>query len=196
MRRAIIFLLLISSPCFAKHKPKPKPISFDHVGTVTYHAAHVKYLLEGRTDIFHDGEYECTPGDEHHAPDCRTFTDWNIVTRKEFTEISLDDGRRVILGGDETSWCTAERCQPTSKVLIANPSDLPELPKEIIDENPPHISPDVARVLNEARHKTDTPLTTPPAPFKDGGTVEFHYGFLDTGDLVVKPKESKSNEHR
>jgi hypothetical protein len=49
-------------------------------------------------------------------------------------------------------------------VLIANPSDLPELPKEVIDENPRGTSPNVARVLNEA--------LTPPVPFKGVGQAQ------------------------
>jgi hypothetical protein len=192
MRRAI-FVLLISSLAFAKHKPKPAPV-YDHVATMTYHAAHYKYLLEGRTDIFYDGDYECTPGDEHHAPTCATHFDWMIETQKEFKEINLDDGRRVIVGGDGTSWCTSERCTPTSNVWIANPSDLPEPPREVIDENPPGVSPEVARILNEAREKNRDPRLTPPAPFKDGGTFEFHYRLLEKGNIEVKPKENKTNE--
>jgi hypothetical protein len=194
MKWVIISVLLISSLAFAKHKPKPAPV-YDHVATMIYHAAQFKYLLEGRTDIFYDDEHECTPGDEHHAPTCRTHSDWTIETQKEFKEINLDDGRRVILDGDAMSWCTSERCTPTSNVWIANPSDLPDLPREIIDENPPGISPEVARILNEARHKNDDPRLTPPAPLKDGGTVEFHYRLLVKEDIEVKPREIKTNEH-
>jgi hypothetical protein len=36
-------------------------------------------LLRDSSKIYHVGDYECTPGDEHNAPDCRTIEEWAKV---------------------------------------------------------------------------------------------------------------------
>jgi hypothetical protein len=91
--RVLTVLLLLTASCFAKPK-------YDHIGKMIYHAAELKYLLEGRTDLYYDDNfygdrYICTPGDEHHAPDCRKDVDWYATVKPSWTEIVLDDGTKV-----------------------------------------------------------------------------------------------------
>jgi hypothetical protein len=78
VKRLAVFLLFCDLLCFARPK-------YDHTAKVTYRAEqkHLKYLLEGRDDLYYDDSYYgdnwiCTPGDEHHAPDCRKSQDWYV----------------------------------------------------------------------------------------------------------------------
>jgi hypothetical protein len=87
-------LLLVSTSAFPKKKPN---LVFDHVGKMTNHDPQMRYLLEGRTDLYEDDEYICTPGDEHHAPTCLTYVDWFVPEKTGYVEILLDDGSIMIV---------------------------------------------------------------------------------------------------
>jgi hypothetical protein len=167
----ILLLALLLVPSIALAKQKPKLADYNLVAKMTYHAPHVKDLREGRTDLFYDGDYTCTPGDEHHAPDCRTYDGWLLETQASFTDIFLADGRRIIIGGDGTSWCTAELCKQTSNVEILNKRDLPKIPPD------PSI--------------THSPMLEDMMPPKDGGTVEFRYRLLSSDEIEIMPRNLK-----
>lgn len=88
-----VILLLVSTNAFCKKKPKP----VEHIGQMTYHAETFHSLLEGRSDLFEDGDYVCLPGDEHHAPTCKTRADWIVTDAFGYVEIKLDDGSTVVV---------------------------------------------------------------------------------------------------
>lgn len=92
----LVILLLVSNSGFAKKKPKSQPV-YDHVGHIAYHPGTFHDLLEGRNDLFYDGDYTCTPGTEHYAPDCRKHTDWVVTEMIAYNEVSLDDGSILII---------------------------------------------------------------------------------------------------
>jgi hypothetical protein len=118
----LLLILLCDLLCFAKPK-------YDHTAKVTYRAEqkHLKYLLEGRDDLYYDDSYYgdswvCTPGDEHHAPDCRKSQDWYVyeIDRAASVKLVLDDGRSITFianheaGISGTGWlhpnCDPEPC--------------------------------------------------------------------------------------
>lgn len=68
---------------------------YNHVGKVEYHPPQTRDLLAGRTDLFYDGDYICTPGDEHHAPDCRK--NWWVIDAQGYKTITLDDGTQILV---------------------------------------------------------------------------------------------------
>ena len=88
-----VILLLVSINAFCKKKPKP----VEHIGRMTYHAEKFHSLLEGRADLFEDGDYVCLPGDEHHAPTCKTRADWIVTDAFGYIEIKLDDDSTVVV---------------------------------------------------------------------------------------------------
>jgi len=95
----LIVLLLAGSASLAKTK-------YDHIGKMVYHSPVVKNLLEGRTDLYYDDNfygdsYICTPGDEHHAPDCRKQIDWLLVVKESYVDVILDDGKTLIVNERE-----------------------------------------------------------------------------------------------
>jgi hypothetical protein len=79
---------------FAKKKPS---VSYDHTATMTYHDSKVRNLLDGRTDLYYVGEYTCTPGSEHFAPDCRLYRDWFHTDVVSYIEIALEDGETIVV---------------------------------------------------------------------------------------------------
>lgn len=133
--KLVVTLLLLSSLCFAKHKPK---VIYDHVAKITYHAPqkHLKDLLEGRTDLFYDSnfygdDYVCTPGDEHHSPDCRKRQDWyvGVVDQPASIALVLDDGRSIVLVADSfAGWkkmlCGPAPCDTGKPPSVANLDEL------------------------------------------------------------------------
>lgn len=89
----LILVALIASCAQAKKK-------YDHLGKVEYHPPQQRDLLAGRTDLFYDGDYICTPGDEHHAPDCRK--NWWVIDAEGYRKITLDDGTQFLVFDKET----------------------------------------------------------------------------------------------
>jgi hypothetical protein len=156
MKNALLLLLLTSllaiSPCFAKRKPK---LIYDHIGKLTYHAGHVKYIPEGRTDVYEVGEYTCLGGDEHHAPDCNKDENWYVWDKEPSYEVSLDDGRIITLG-----WLSGSVCD-----LPATTSNLCLL-----------ISP-----FPQKASLVGLSLSRVP---DDGAVAEFRYGLIDGGVVV------------
>lgn len=96
--RYVAFLLFVSLAfcqyTFAKKKP-----ANDHVGKAVYHELKLENQLAhyDPDKLYHVGDYICTPGTEHYAPDCRTSTDWFVKTQSPYAEITLDDGRKAIV---------------------------------------------------------------------------------------------------
>jgi len=82
--------------------PSAQADKYNHIGTLESHAPKMKDLIEGRTDLYYAGEYICTPGSEHYAPDCRKITDWFVKTRDGYTTFTLDDGT-VLVNTDSDS---------------------------------------------------------------------------------------------
>jgi len=89
----LVFLLLLTSPASARKKP---PLSY-HEATVAYHGPRMRNLLEGRADLFYDGDYVCTPGSEHYAPDCRKTVDWWVTESESYAEVVLEDHTILIV---------------------------------------------------------------------------------------------------
>jgi hypothetical protein len=65
-----------------------------HKGRVVYVWGTMRDLTAGRTDLYHSGEYTCTPGTEHYAPDCRKAQGW-FVREGERIDATLEDGTVV-----------------------------------------------------------------------------------------------------
>ena len=88
----VVFVLLVS-PASARKK---QPLSY-HEATVAYHGPRMRNLIEGRTDLYYSGDYVCTPGSEHYAPDCRKTTDWWITESESYAEVVLEDHTILIV---------------------------------------------------------------------------------------------------
>jgi hypothetical protein len=74
-----------------------------HKGRVVYVWGTMRDLTAGRTDLYHSGEYTCTPGTEHYAPDCRKAQGW-FVREGERIDATLEDGTVVAVDwGDATT---------------------------------------------------------------------------------------------
>ena len=88
-----IVILFLACACVSQgHAEK-----YDHSGTMEYQAGKVKNLIEGRTDLYYAGDYICTPGSEHYAPDCRKSTEWWVTEEESYTSVILDDGTTIIV---------------------------------------------------------------------------------------------------
>jgi hypothetical protein len=116
--------VLASSAGFAQQATTPTLYTpdakkYDHVGKMVYYPGKMKNLLEGRNDVYHAGDYDCLPGDEHNAPDCRKFTDWMVWEQKTKTAFTLEDGK--VLEEVETGACPYgdNFCQLASNWAIA-----------------------------------------------------------------------------
>jgi len=96
MKNGAVLLLtcLLCLPAFGRKKEK---LAFTHTGEVIAHAAVKVFALSHRDDLFYAGDYVCLPGDEHHAPDCRTYLDWSVIDKFAYTEIRLDDKSAIIV---------------------------------------------------------------------------------------------------
>lgn len=168
MKRLAVFLLFSDLLCFARPK-------YDHTAKVTYRAEqkHLKYLLEGRDDLYYDDSYYgdnwiCTPGDEHHAPDCRKSQDWYVyeVDRRGSVALVLDDGRSMTLVADPE---------------VANPNAgwlHPKCAPEPCDSKSP-------KIANIWHLFDDYYLGEKDAEF------EVSYRLLKTGEIEIKPKPRK-----
>lgn len=91
-------LLLLLWSVFASAKKKQQQPGYDHIGRIVYHVGQVRsirYSLEGRTDIYHSDEYECTPGTEHYSPTCKPHNEWYVPTGipdvPDTVDVFLDD---------------------------------------------------------------------------------------------------------
>jgi hypothetical protein len=92
--------VLVSSAAFAQQALTPTLYTpdakkYDHVGKMVYYPGKMKNLLEGRNDVYHAGDYDCLPGDEHNAPDCRKLIEWKVWEQKPKTVFTLEDGKTL-----------------------------------------------------------------------------------------------------
>lgn len=71
------------------------------MGRMAYFPAKVKNWLSGRNDVYHSGYYDCLPGDEHHARDCRKSDHWSTWEKPPKTIFVLEDGKTL----DEPESC-------------------------------------------------------------------------------------------
>jgi hypothetical protein len=91
-RGPVLILLLALLPVAPAAYARTK---YDRSGKVEYHPRQMRDLLAGRTDLFYDGDYVCTPGDEHHAPDCRK--NWWVIDAEGYRSVTLDDGTQILV---------------------------------------------------------------------------------------------------
>jgi len=162
-------LLLVSTSAFPKKKPK---LVFDHVGKMTNHGPKMRYLLEGRTDLYEDDEYICTPGDEHHAPTCRTYIDWFTVEKVGYVEILLDDGSIMIVSDSPSIEDRARepwKHDETTRVFHRT-VEYPEHPLHQLADD----------WENESLMYRPVPQTLP-----DGATRIFHYAIDGAGNIHI-----------
>jgi len=126
-------IISLASSALAKEK-------YDHTGTVVYtqHTYDVKmrYMLEGRTDVYYidahgttlsgredTDNWECVPGDEHHAPDCRTTEGWTtkqVNSTPSMALFVLEDGKRLVAttelcAGNFNPFCLAFSAMETAE---------------------------------------------------------------------------------
>lgn len=168
----LVALLLVSTRAFCKKKPK---LLFNHVGQMVNHAPKMRYLLEGRTDLFEDDEYICTPGDEHHAPTCQKFVDWWVADAVAYTEFKLDDGSTVIVTNNPSGFEDHEPWKHDKTTITL---------RFTVD--------DLKHPLSQLALDWDT--EDPMTPLPDGATRTFHYALDAFGNIYPDWLEA-SREH-
>jgi hypothetical protein len=174
---------------FAKKKPR---LIYDHTATMVYHAAKVRNLIEGRTDLYHAGEYTCTPGDEHYAPDCRTYTDWFVTEAVSYTEITLDDGTEIVVTDSPSlCWCDHHSCEPEeTKTLDGDcrkrePWDHDKI-RLVVRRDVENIGNPLLKIASDwTRSKED--IRGKLEFLKDGAKETFRYSLLQGGEIEIDP---------
>ena len=93
MRRIMLFVLLLALgiPVFAGDK-----YSLTMTGVFTQGKG---ALLHNSSEMYHNGDYDCAPGDEHNAPECHTTLEWaemdSIAGIPDTIVFTLADGSQV-----------------------------------------------------------------------------------------------------
>jgi hypothetical protein len=92
MKRVLMIavIVLMSAACgFAEKYPLVMSAIYTKGKSVNLHSG----------KMYHSGEYECTEGDEHNAPDCRTILEWaqldSIGGTPDTVLFTLADGSQV-----------------------------------------------------------------------------------------------------
>jgi hypothetical protein len=169
----LVIATLAASPALAKKKP---PVSYDHTATMTYHDSKVRNLLDGRTDLYYSGDYTCTPGSEHFAPDCRLYRDWFHTDVVSYIEIVLENGETIVV---------------TDSVCEA-PADCQKLEAwdhEKVQTTLRRTFEDMQNPIREFVMEWEARDRSRPErqPLKDGAKKTFHYHLLLPGIIEIDP---------
>jgi hypothetical protein len=110
------FLLLLGTLAFAGDK---YPLTMKAVFTKG------KISKPDRGEMYHSGDYDCTQGDEHNAPDCRTITEWaeldSIGGEPDTIVFTMADGSQV--GVQSTTIHKIPgyiECSPASSIIFCS----------------------------------------------------------------------------